>query len=269
MESDSGKWVEKFENERRARLEAEALLSDRLRALYLTKAELEEAQGELVRKERFATLGRLASSVGHELRNPLGVMTNAVHYLEAVLPSPAPKVTEYLGILRQQIHLSERIVTDLVDFSQIKPPQREPVAIGAIVDEQLSRAEAPDGVRVERRIPEGLPPLLIDPVQIGQVLFNLVTNALQAMEERGGVLTVAVQVGDDRVRIEVTDTGPGVPEANQHRIFEPLFTTKARGIGLGLSLSRLLAEANDGHLALANSGADGARFVLDLPAVSA
>jgi signal transduction histidine kinase len=264
MDAETRAWSEKYENERRARLEAEALLSDRVRSLYLTKARLEEAQEELVRKERLATLGQLAGSVGHELRNPLGVMTNAVYYLEAVLPSAPPDVVEYLAILRKQIHLSERIVGDLLGFSRNNAPRLERVSIADLVAEQLSRADAPDGVRVERVIPDVLPDVMIDPVQIGQVLLNLIINALQAMEQ-GGTLTVRCAPDVDNLRVEVRDTGPGVPEQIRHKIFDPLFTTRARGIGLGLALSRSLAEANRGRLTLADSGGTGACFELELP----
>jgi signal transduction histidine kinase len=230
-----------------------------------TKA-LHEAQDELVKKERLAILGQLSSGVGHELRNPLGVMTNAVYFLEMTLPDAPKKAKDYLGILRAQIRLSEKIVSDLLDFARVKSPQRAIVPLAQLLEEPLGRVTVPEGVRVERDVPGGLPGAFVDQVQVGQVLLNLVTNAVQAMEETGGVLSLRASGRNGRVRLEVGDSGPGIAPENLTRIFEPLFTTKARGIGLGLSVSRLLAEANNGVLTARSEPGHGATFVLDLPA---
>ncbi|MGH7668756.1 MAG: sensor histidine kinase, partial [Gemmatimonadaceae bacterium] len=229
-------------------------------------AELRNAQAELVTRERLATLGQLSSSVGHELRNPLGVMSNAVYFLDATLASPHPKTTEYLGILRQQIALSEKIVSDLLDFARVKQPQREVVAIRALIGDQLQRVTLPDSVHLDR---DGVSTceVLVDPVQIGQVLLNLLTNAVQAMEETGGTLALRTTAATHgTVRLVVRDTGPGITAEHLPKIFEPLFTTKARGIGLGLSVSRSLAQANGGDISVVSHPGDGATFTLELPA---
>lgn len=229
--------------------------------------ELREAQDALVRREKLAMLGQLASGVGHELRNPLGVMTNAIYYLEAVQGSAPANVREYLQILRQQVALSEKIVSDLLDFARVKPPQHQEVALGSLVDKQVERLGAPEKVRVRVDIPPGLPAARVDPVQTGQVVFNLLVNAVQAMGEAGGELVLrGAPDGGGRITLEVADTGPGVAPELREKIFEPLFTTKARGIGLGLAVSRQLARANAGDLTLAPGAGPGARFVLWLPA---
>ncbi|MGH7668754.1 MAG: sensor histidine kinase, partial [Gemmatimonadaceae bacterium] len=228
--------------------------------------ELRDAQAELVKQERLATLGQLSSSVGHELRNPLGVMANAVYFLDATIASPHPKTTEYLGILRQQIALSEKIVSDLLDFARVKQPQREVVAIRALIGDQLQRVTLPDSVHLDR---DGVSTceVLVDPVQIGQVLLNLLTNAVQAMEETGGTLALRTTAATNgTVRLVVRDTGPGITAEHLPKIFEPLFTTKARGIGLGLSVSRSLAQANGGDISVVSHPGDGATFTLELPA---
>ena len=232
-----------------------------------TLTKLEQAQAELVRAERLAILGQLASSVGHELRNPLAVMTNGLFYLEMVLGDSDDEVREYLGILRHEIRLSEKIVSDLLDFARLKPPQRERVQLGQVVDEQLHRLGSLPSVRVEWQPPPDLPAVLADPVQIGQIFLNLAVNAAQAMGDKGGVLRVEARAASgDRVELVVRDQGPGVPEALRERIFEPLFTTKARGIGLGLAVSRRLAENNGGELVLLDGAGPGAAFALQLTA---
>ncbi len=245
--------------------EQERLVTDRTADLRRAVEQLRDAQDDLVRQEKLALLGQLAGSVGHELRNPLGVMTNAIFYLEMVLSSSQPQVREYLGILRRQVSLSEKITNDLLDFTRHRPPSLAVVDLAAIVDEQLARL-GPLSVQVQRQLPRLL--VRADGVQIGQVIFNLLTNAVQAMEgQAGGCLTVSGSEVDGRVQLRVTDSGPGVSEHLRSRVFEPLFTTRARGIGLGLSVSRRLAEANGGALVLAPSPpGGGATFVLELPA---
>jgi signal transduction histidine kinase len=248
------------------------ILEDRVRE---RTADLEQAleslrntQEELVRREKLAMLGQLASGVGHELRNPLGVMTNAVYFLEMVQPNAEPIVKEYHALLRAQIGLSEKIVSDLLDYARIKPPRRESVPLTRLIDDQLARVSVSDDIRIVRELPAGLPPVHVDPVQIGQVVLNLLVNAVQAMEEKGGVLTLRGSIDDGRVRLDVIDTGPGVKPELQEKIFEALFTTKARGIGLGLAVSRSLAEANDGRLLLSSRPGEGATFTLIVPAVA-
>jgi signal transduction histidine kinase len=226
--------------------------------------QLHDTQEQLVRREKLAMLGQLASGVGHELRNPLGVMTNAVYYLEMVQPDAPPDVQEYLGMLRAQIGLAEKIVGDLLDFSRVRPPRRDSAVVADIVAAQQARLTARAGVSLTADVPTDLPRVSVDVTQIGQILFNLLVNAIQALEGRGGAIRVTATVSDTHVRIHVEDDGPGVPADLRAKIFEPLFTTKARGIGLGLAVSRSLAEANDGTLEL-DETAGGARFTLSLP----
>ncbi|MBI4499522.1 MAG: HAMP domain-containing protein, partial [Gemmatimonadetes bacterium] len=184
------------------------------------------AQQALVRREKLAFLGQLASGVAHELRNPLGVMTNAMYYLDSVLRDAPSNVKEYLGILRGQVELSEKIVSDLLDFARVRPPQREPVSVAELIYRQLERVGRLGQVKVHVDISEGLPPALVDQVQVGQVVLNLLTNAVQAMGEQGGSLEIrGAPEGEQRVKIEVVDTGHGIAPENLEKIFEPLFTT--------------------------------------------
>jgi signal transduction histidine kinase len=227
--------------------------------------QLQEAQESLARREKLALVGQLAGSIGHEIRNPLGVMANAIYYLEAVQADAPPDVREYLGILKQQVQLSSKIVNDLLDLSRTTPAAREPVAIRTIVSARLQQLD-PKQSRIESDIPADLPPVHVDPVHVGHVMDNLLTNAVQAIDGQAGVITVrARRAGAGFVCIEVADTGPGVAAENVHKIFEPLFTTKARGIGLGLALSKSLAQANGGDLTLVSTPGRGATFALKLP----
>jgi len=244
-------------------------LEDELRAANTSiEEQLEETRKSLLLAERRATLGTLAGGVGHELRNPLGVMTNSVYYLKAVMPSAPPKVSEYLDILQQQITLSEKIVSDLLDFARQKPPQRAEVSVAEITNAQLARLGPTNGVAIRTEFGATLPPIYVDQVQCGQIILNLLTNALQALDGKGHI-DVRAERENGHVNLIVRDNGPGIAPENLHKIFEPLFTTKARGIGLGLAVSRTLARANGGDLTARSDPGSGAEFTLTVPVAAA
>jgi signal transduction histidine kinase len=250
--------------------ELEGRVAARTRELETALGELRETQESLVRKEKLAMLGLLAGGVGHELRNPLGVMTNAIYYLGAVLKDAPAEIKEYLGILHTQIRLSEKIVSDLLDFARIKPPQLETVSVKQIVDDQLQRVGPLEGVEIEHDFPPDLPNVRVDKVQIGQVVLNLITNALQAMNGSGANLTFRGRhASAGFVRLDVIDTGTGITPDQMKKLFEPLFTTKARGIGLGLAVSRGLAEANGGEISATSSPGAGTTMSVSLPTADA
>lgn len=229
---------------------------------------LRQLDTELRQSERFAMLGRLSGAVGHELRNPLGVMSTVVLLLDG-LPDASPRLKEYARLLREQIRLSERIISDLLDRARSGAPVRSTVDVSGLLDEVLAHASIPASIRIERRYATPLPPVVLDRDHVRQIVWNLVTNAVQAMQASGGTLTVLASVADGHLRIEVRDTGPGVAAADADRIFEPMYTTKAHGVGLGLSISREVARANGGDLYVSGAGRAGACFVLDLPVMVA
>lgn len=251
-----------------ARNQLEEKVRERTAELHQALEQLRNTQDALVRREKLATLGQLAGSLGHELRNPLGVMSNAVYYLEAVAGPERPQIREYLALLRSQIQLSVKLVSDLLEFSRTKPAVREPVSLDGIVDTQLARIPLGDGIEVRRDL-NGLPPAFVDPVQIGQVVYNLVTNAVQAIGEGSGRIEIlGASDGNGTVELHVRDSGPGIAPDEVEQIFEPLFTTKARGIGLGLAVSRSLARANGGDVTVESRPGQGARFTVRLPSAN-
>jgi signal transduction histidine kinase len=242
----------------------EAMVAERTHALNDAMHQLHDAQESLVRREKLAMLGQLAGGVGHELRNPLGVMTNAIYYLKAVLTSAPPTVGEYLDIVQQQIALSEKIVSDLLDFARQKPPIRMPASLAEVASDQIARLGPTNGVVISTELPPNLPPVLVDRTQVGQIMQNLLMNAMQAMNHSGQI-TIRAHVERSLVHVDVRDTGPGVSPTNSDKIFEPLFTTKAGGIGLGLPLSRTAPPPNEGDLTLRVTSGAGADFRLSLP----
>ena len=251
----------------------EEMVNDRTR-------ELQDAQEKMVRQERLATLGQLAGSVGHELRNPLGVISNAIYFLKMTQPDANATILDYLDIIEKETRASDKIVTDLLDFTRIKAVNREPAVVSDLIEQTLKRYRVPAAVEVSLELPADLPPVYADPHQVVQVLGNLVTNACQAMVEpkagpttlaasnevsEAGKLTLSASLQSDMIAIAVQDTGAGIPPENMGKLFEPLFTTKIKGIGLGLAVSQKLTEANGGRIEAQSQPGKGSTFTVYLP----
>jgi PAS domain S-box-containing protein len=229
--------------------------------------QLLEAQEELVRNEKLAVLGQVAGSVGHELRNPLGVMSNAVYFLQTVLSDADETTKEYLNIIKDEIAGSERIVSDLLDSVRTKPPQIQTVGITELIEQTLRKYIVPSSVTVKLDIPATLPPLRVDAMQIQQVLRNLISNGVEAMPEGGTLEIRAVENKQDRtVTVSVRDSGIGMAPEVLPKLFQPLFTTKARGIGLGLVVVKNLTQANGGSVKVESEVGKGSVFSVILPA---
>jgi len=235
----------------------EEMVDERTRAL-------REAQEELLRKERLSTMGQLASSVAHEVRNPLGVITNAVYFLKSVREDAPVQEREYLDLIEKQVASAMRIVNDLLEFTRPREPQREQLTIGSILQRTLDGFFLPEGISLDLNAPENGPTVVVDPFQIQQVIANLLSNAVQAMPE-GGQLEISVSQAEGEVCLSVRDTGVGILPEHAERIFEPLFSTKARGFGLGLSISKNLIEANEGRIWFEPAEGGGTVFHIALP----
>ena len=243
---------------RRTSAELERIVEEKTRAL-------KEAQAELVRKEKLAVLGQLAGGVAHELRNPLGAVKNAAYFLNMVLDDPEPDVKESLEIMNKEVATTERIIEGLLDYARPKRPVRRKVKISDVIEEVLARWPLPDTVEVVRVLNEALPDLQADPDQLIQIFSNIVLNAGQAMPS-GGSLVITAETSDPGwVTVSIRDTGAGVPRESQGKLFEPLFTTKAIGIGLGLAVTRTLVENHGGMISIESEEGIGATFVVRLP----
>jgi signal transduction histidine kinase len=230
-------------------------------------SELRETQERLIRQEKLAVLGQLAGGVGHELRNPLGAIKNAAYYLNMVLEDPDLETREILEVLEKEVDTSEKIISSLLDFARARPPIRRKVDLNAVVQEALSRTALPDAPHVELvlELDEDLPPILADPDQLFQVLGNLVRNGIQAMTGGGRLVVRTAVEGPEWVTVSVADSGAGISEENLKKIFEPLFTTKAKGIGLGLAVVRTLVEGHGGTIGVESQVGQGSTFTVRLP----
>lgn len=247
---------------------AAAQVEERTSSLRTAMADLEQAQAQLIRQEKLAAVGQLASTVGHELRNPLGVVMNVLYLMEAGAgDDPDGPMRRHIATAKREISAATLIVSDLLDYSAGRQPILAPVRVSELVAEALSVAPPPKGVQV---VQQGEPQLEIeaDHDQIRQALLNLITNGYDAMPG-GGTLTVTAAPGPDSVQITVTDTGSGMDEETRDAIFTPFFTKKARGIGLGLAVTKRIVEAHHGTIAVQSAPSEGSSFTITVPAAAA
>jgi signal transduction histidine kinase len=225
--------------------------------------ELKNAQEQLLKSERLATIGQLAASVGHELRNPLGVLHNSLYLLESKLKDSDEKVRRQLETMKREVSRSNTIISDLLNFSRSGEPVFAPVDLMQTVEEALSKIPVPDGVDVVTDL-ASLPPVNADRIQLESVIINLVSNGIQAMPD-GGTLTVEVSRADDCVQMRISDTGVGISKESFDKIFEPLFTTKSKGIGLGLCVTKRFIENHGGTIEVESTQNRGTTFRVKLP----
>lgn len=250
------------------RKRAEALIreySEHLEQVVAARTrELREAQEQLIRQERLATLGQLAGSIAHELRSPLSAIKNVTYYLRTHLKHPDDDTREMLLILDEQVNTSARIIDSLLDFARPKTPIVKRVHLPYVIQAALEQCRVPDHVILNWHVTSDLPDVLVDAAQMQIVFRNLITNAIQAMPN-GGTLTIGVHTEGETIYANFSDTGHGIPPEALDKIFQPLYTTKAKGIGLGLALCKLIVEAHYGKISVMSTVGQGSTFTIALP----
>jgi signal transduction histidine kinase len=251
--------------ERTAQLRAasDALRTQQQRERALVEAELEKVRRQLVEQTRLATLGQVAGMIAHELRNPLGAVRNAVYYLQHHVVKDNAELAEFLRIIDTEVHTSDQIISNLLEMTRAKQPTFETVNLADIAAEIWQHLPQRDNVRCRWIVhPE---PFLChaDAAQLRQVLSNLLTNAVQALKGTGEIVMHG-QRDETWDIITIQDDGPGVPPGVRDRLFEPLFSTKTQGTGLGLTICRQILEKHRGTLTLVESPR-GAAFRITLP----
>ncbi len=225
--------------------------------------ELQDAQKQLLNAERMATIGELAGSFAHELRNPLGVLQNSAYYLSSTLRYSNTKIERHLSTMKEQISRAENIISSLLDFSRANEPSLRKIDLNEQIEEALSTASIPEGVEVITRL-DSTTTLAADPSQIQTTLRNLICNAVQAMPT-GGRLTLETATAEDLVQVRISDTGVGIPEDQLATVFRPLFTTKSWGLGIGLTVAKKFVEGHGGTLGVQSTPKTGSTFTVTLP----
>lgn len=224
----------------------------------------EDLQARNARAERLSTFGQLVGSIGHELRNPLGVIETSLYVLRS-RPPDEPRMLKHFDRIAQQVNLANDIITQLLDLIRERPLSRQQIRLGRLLADVAQTVNLPTGVTLhligedEPWIVEG------DPTQLRQVIVNLVDNAVHAASPVGSVRATLTHPTPGIVQLCVDDTGPGVDAAVRSRLFEPLVTTKPKGIGLGLALVRRIVERHSGNIEVGRGPLGGARFTVQVP----
>jgi len=243
---------------------AQVLVDERTADLNASLQELKSTQDALVQQERLSAVGEMASVIGHELRNPLAAVTNALFIVRGDLGQELTPTTEkYLSMAERETSKAAVLADDLTAFVRPRELVESEIDVPDLVDEVLSATPHPEDVQVDLEV---APCSLVgDRGQLAEVLTNLVTNAYQAMPE-GGTVRLQASCSDGHAIFTVEDSGKGIQDAAMQRIFEPFFTTKDSGTGLGLAIVQRLVQAHGGEISLENAPTDGVRATVILPA---
>jgi signal transduction histidine kinase len=237
-------------------------------------ADLGETQRQLFQSEKLAALGKLSAGIAHEIRNPLTSIKILIHSLVDAMATAASREKD-LAVIETEIERVNKIIKQFLDFARPRPPSLEPRDVRKVLEETIAlvvyEMEA-QGVLLKREDDPALPPVPMDGEQMKQVFLNLLLNAIQAMPQ-GGKLKVATAVqrhsggthGSPVVTITFQDSGEGIAEEIQSRIFEPFFSTKEEGIGLGLPIAQRIIEEHGGEIKLESTLGKGTTFYITLP----
>ena len=249
----------------------EQRVTERTSELQQANDRLIEAHDQLVRTQKLAAIGELSAGLAHDLRNPLGAIKNAIYYLkgkllDGELVKENPRIPEFLKIIDEEVGNSNKIITDLMDFARISTPTLLPADLGKLVQDCLSKLEVNEGIYINilEDYPEDPMQVQADGRQLHRVFQNLIQNAQDAMPD-GGVITVSTKVNNGFAEVAVSDTGQGIKPENIGKIFDPLFTTKTKGTGLGLAVCQQIVARHGGMIGVKSRSGVGAVFKVRLP----
>lgn len=226
--------------------------------------ERKRMERQLLKSERLAAIGELATMIGHDLRNPLTGINGAAYYLKMKLSSKMDKkINEMLELIDKDIQYSNKIINDLLDFSRDIRLARARISIKSLVEETLAKTKIPKNVRIVDLTQKTLE-VSVDVTQMQRVFINIIKNAVDAMP-RGGELEIKSEKVNDQLKISFRDTGIGISKENLSRLGSPLFTTKAKGVGMGLAICKRLTEAHGGSLSIESKEKAGTCVRITLP----
>ncbi len=227
-------------------------------------SERKQMERKLLKAERLAAIGEVAAMVGHDLRNPLTGIAGAAYYLKNKLESAMDeKSKEMVELIEKDIEYSNKIITDLLDYSREIRLELTKSTPKAMVKEALMLAGVPKNVRVVNRA-RNKPDVKVDVETVVRAFVNIIRNAVDAMPS-GGALTISSMLSGSDLEIEFEDTGSGMSQEVLEKLWTPFFTTKAKGMGLGLSICRRIVEAHNGKISVKSTEDKGTSFIVTLP----
>ena len=225
---------------------------------------VEQRTRELREAERLAAIGELAAMIGHDLRNPLTGMAGAVYFLKTKYGAMKDEMCDkMIEIIEKDIEYSNKIINDLLDYSRTISLDLSVTNPKRIVKEALESFDLPKNIRLSDYT-EDEPEIKVDKHMMKRVIINLMNNAVDAMPS-GGEITISSSATDGDLELRITDKGTGIPEDLLEKIWEPLFTTKSRGMGFGLTICKRIVDAHGGMISVRSTVGDGATFIIELP----
>jgi signal transduction histidine kinase len=226
--------------------------------------ERKRLEEELAKSQRLATIGELAAMVGHDLRNPLTGIATATYNLKTHLGKRIDgEAKEALEIIEQDIQSSDKIINDLLEYSRETYLDLKETDAKSITKDALVHTKIPAKIRIANST-HNQPKILIDAEKMRRVFINLIKNAVDAMPKRG-TLRIASRKSDGNLEITIADTGTGMTRETIDKLWSPLFTTKAKGMGLGLPIAKRLVEAHGGSITVESKVGKGSSFTVTLP----
>ncbi|HNW44231.1 MAG TPA: ATP-binding protein [Elusimicrobiales bacterium] len=238
--------------------------------------ELKSAQDELIIKERLAAIGQMASVVGHEIRNPLAVINNSIYFIKTKLNAAAavansvpmePKIVKHISIIESEIRQANGIIDEILGFARTRELNPKITNLNSYLEDLTMSYPVPAHIELIQTLAPENPVVNLDVDEMTQALRNLIKNGIEVMPERGKVYVRSEMAGPDQVRIDVEDTGSGMPKETVDKIFAPFFTTKARGTGLGLAVVKKVADRHKGKIEVTSVVGQGTCFRMFLPVV--
>ncbi len=263
MASDMEIHIRELNKEKKELLNLKIAFEQRSQELEETLDKVQNIQQDLIKSEKFATIGRLASSVAHELRNPLAAIKNISYFLSKMGAYSDNKSKQMVNMLSSEVLRANKIITDLLDYSRTKKLNKLSVDIIAFIDKVIPAVPLPTNIALLTDLEKF--DVVMDPDKITQVLINLITNARDAMPPEGGEIKIITRKSGNMCQILIKDNACGMTEETLSHLFEPLFTTKLKGIGLGLPIVKEIIDAHQGKITVTSTKNVGTTFKIELP----
>ncbi len=230
-------------------------------------SEVKALTDQLIRADRLAAMGELTAGVAHEVRNPLGIIRASVQLVEES-GADRERVLEATSVIKQEIDRLDRVIKALLDFGRPSKPYLRLTDLGEVIEDVVlftRRFAGQSKVTISAKDIGSLPSIMADPDQMKQVFVNLISNAVQAMDSSGGTISVSGRSDEGFLSIVVSDDGPGIAESELKKVFDPFFSTRDAGTGLGLTIVHRILDEHDGHIEVASVPGQGTTFTVSLP----
>ena len=233
-----------------------------------TSRQLKATQEELIRKERLAILGQFSGNISHELRNPLGVIDSSIYYLQMRLTEKDEKVLQHLDRISKSVKNATTIIENLLSLTRMNKPVLTRYSLTKLIEECLKSCKIQDTITVEQDFQASEMMVKAEKEQMRMAIDNIVKNAISAMNGKGTLTIITRENNEGQAEISFIDTGSGINPDHFTQVFLPLFSTKAKGIGLGLSITKMIIENHGGKISADAQPGKGAKFIIRLPLFS-